>query len=205
VNGALELSGEKSDNMNISKKIIRNSILVGIVGGILNCLVVFSLSALGSQKVHWSKLPSPPEETVAILQLYSWGGALQAKSGHVYACAESKPACTLVELTQDEIVSLAECEHINQNDEDFSEPPSQSDRVIDACKMIDRREEGAYTLILLLYEDSSLWLSESGGPTLPMYGATYLFIIIFCAGGLVSFVLSLGIFLARAEPNEDPR
>jgi hypothetical protein len=186
--------------MKKSSHILRNAFITGLIGGILCCVVIIFIDFLIKQKVGWNKLPNPPEETVAILQLDDRSsGVLQTRSGNSYSCTKGEVECILLNITQDELVP---CMHIRQNDAGLPKPPAQPGQVIDACK----KETGAEvfsTSYMLLYEDNSLWLGKSSDTSLlDMVGANYILITIFCVGGFASFILGLGIFSVRVKIRE---
>lgn len=189
--------------MQTSSRVILYSFLIAIGLGLLSTVVILALSYRNAKSVDWNKLPSPPEETVAIIQMFDWGGGVvQAKSGQAYACEEGEPACTPLELSPGEMVSLYPCVHIDPADQDFRKPRKQQGQVIDACQQ-EVYSEIVYTNTMLLYDDNSLWLGMSDGQTLPMYGAEFFILFIFCVGAVPGFFVSMVVLRARFRRRED--
>jgi hypothetical protein len=179
--------------------IILGAIISGLLVGILCVVTAIFILSSSSRWITWTKFTSPPEQAVTILQFYNRDyGVLMTQSGRAYFCNVS--ACKLIEMNTGN--TLAPCEqHIDAQDKDFRNPPSQSGRLFDACKS-KTLEEVPVTIMLLLYDDNSLWLGVYGYSSIPMYGAGYLFFCIFIISGLVGFLIAFVILSSREKVNK---
>jgi hypothetical protein len=170
------------------------AMLSGLLVGLLCAVIAFFILGSTSRRVTWTKLASPPEQAVKILQFHNRDYCvLITHSGRAYFCNVS--VCKLIDMNTGD--TLAPCEqHIDGKDIEFRNPPSQSGQLVDACKTTTM-EELPVTIMLLLYDDNSLWLGAYGYSSIPMYGAGLLFFCIFLIAGLVGFFITFAILSSR--------
>jgi hypothetical protein len=182
-------------------KIALGAILSGIIVGMLCAIAAFFLLGSTSRRVIWTKFASPPEQAIKILQFFNREyGVLATTSGAAYFCNETN--CKLIEDMS--VGELAPCEqHIDSQDDEFRKPPSQTGQLVDACKAVTM-EELPVTIMLLLYDDNSLWMGAYGYSSIPMYGAEFLFLCIFAFGGMVGFFVGLAVLSSRYKVNKQP-